>query len=71
MSMSRKNYVEAAEIVAAARARFTQDSGDAGDAAAREMIDYFETELARMFAADNVRFDARRFFAACNAEVRD
>jgi hypothetical protein len=66
MSMSRKDYVEAAKIVAAARARL---SGVITSPQA--VIDYFETELASMFAADSARFDARRFAAACKAELEE
>lgn len=69
--MTRKDYIAVAEIVAAARVRFKQDSGDAGDAGAREMIDYFEMELADLFEADSPRFNRARFVAACNAEVKD
>jgi hypothetical protein len=73
MSMSRKDYVEAAKIVAAARGRYQKHYLELPLPlhAAHAVIDYFEMELASMFAQDNSRFDARRFAAACNAEVKD
>jgi hypothetical protein len=65
MSMSRKDYVEAAKIVAAARVRYNVEAVPQYE----DIVNYFETELASMFAQDSSRFDARRFAAACNAEL--
>ena len=58
--MTRKDYVKVAGIVAAARVRLQQPG-----ISRSELVDYFETELADLFAADNPRFDRERFAAAC------
>ena len=59
--MTRKDYVKVAKIVAAARVRYNAEAvPQYGD-----IVNYFEMELASMFAADNPQFDRERFAAAC------
>jgi hypothetical protein len=63
--MTRKDYVKAAKIVSAARVRYPWAVGDYR----KEVVDYFERELADMFASDNPKFNRQIFAKAC--EVQD
>lgn len=61
--MTRKDYVAIAEAIAAARAR--------ASIGGKKAIDAVAVELAKVFEADNPRFDAARFVKACNVNLCD
>lgn len=64
MAMSRKNYVSAAEIIAA-EVDTARALTPARRAAALGALDSTARGLASMFAADNYHFDRTRFMNAC------
>lgn len=63
MSMSKKNYVAIAAIIQNARANTSPE-----DKVAREAITYIASDLARVFARDNSRFNSDKFLRACGLE---
>ena len=71
--MSKKHYIKIASLLAAfKRVAETEKSGDArmrgisdGAAWAAEVLAH---NLADVFAADNPKFDADKFMAACGVE---
>lgn len=70
MSFTRKHYVEVARIihdlrVDANNALWSRGHNDGFQAGARAATNRMQSDLARMFAADNPRFDRERFNVAC------
>ena len=63
--MTRKDYAKVAEIIRVAKTRCTLTTYEAND-----IINFFETSLADMFASDNQRFNRSRFQVACTVAQR-
>ena len=61
MSFTRKHYVEVARIIREESARCARPGAEESLCAVRNIGE----SIARMFAADNPRFDANRFAIAC------
>jgi hypothetical protein len=66
--MTRKDYVKFAELVRVAKHRYNP-AGTKLDDACLHVVDFFETEMADLFARDNARFDRQRFAIACKREA--
>lgn len=64
MSMSRKDYIAAAEVIAEA-VKAAQDQTPARKQASMMSIREIQAGLATMFAMDNGRFDRHIFARAC------
>ena len=66
--MTRKDYVAIAEAIAESRSHWvSMDEKPVSKADAfRAGIESVRSEIARVLAADNSRFDRDRFYAACD-----
>jgi len=67
--MTRKDYVAIAEAIAESRYHWldTMDEKSVSKADAfRAGIEAVRSEIGRVLAADNIRFDRDRFYAACD-----
>lgn len=62
MSMTRKDYVAFADVLATVRSHY---EGSEGENAVRDTVD----ALSKMFKADNPRFDEERFKEASGFDV--
>ena len=66
--MTRKDYVAIAEAIAESRYHWlAMDEKSVSKADAfRAGIEAVRSEIGRVLAADNIRFDRDRFYAACD-----
>ena len=67
--MTRKDYVKFAELLRVAKFRCKLAENYFGSPEA--LIEFFELELADIFAVDNPNFDRKRFSKACEPKGKE
>jgi hypothetical protein len=64
--MTRKEYVKFANLLN----DFRVNNQDRCNLDMRDVCDWFESNIAQVFAEDNTRFDRQRFYEACRKEEK-